>query len=58
MSDLPKKGSKIDVAEYNTPASKNYEAYKALIEAYKAQNPAKYELKKAALEARLAALKN
>ncbi len=30
--------------------------YRALIEVYKKQNPVKYELKKATLEARLASL--
>ena len=33
-----------------------YLAYEKLIEAYKKQNPVKYEIKKAVLEARLAAL--
>lgn len=37
--------------------SKKYEAFKALIKAYKKQNPKKYEMKKEALKEQLKKLK-
>jgi len=37
--------------------SKRYEAFKALIKAYKKQNPAKYEAKKEVLKERLKNIK-
>ena len=39
------------------PKSEKFKAFKALIDAYKVQNPVKFEAKKEALEARLKELK-
>lgn len=49
---------KVETEEVKTPAAVSQEkaALEALIAVYKEQNPAKYEAKKEALEARLAAL--
>lgn len=44
-------------AEIPQTEAPTYKEYKALIEKYKAVNPAKYELKKEELERKLAALK-
>lgn len=54
---MSKKTIVIDRNESEAPRSPSKEAFAALIEAYKKQNPAKYELKKAALEAELAGIK-
>jgi len=46
----------IDRNAPETPVSPSKAEFAALIERYKVQNPAKYELKKAALEAQLKGL--
>jgi hypothetical protein len=53
---MAKKTIEVKVGEY-TPSTVEKTEFEALIERYKVQNPAKYEQKKAALEARLASLK-
>lgn len=45
-----------DEKEPVVPMSQTKEEFAALIEAYKIKNPAKYAVKKAALEAKLAAM--
>lgn len=51
-----KRTIEVKVGEYETSTVEKT-AFEALVERYKVQNPAKYEQKKAALEARLASLK-
>lgn len=53
---MSKKAIEVKVGEYGTETADKAE-FAALIERYKVQNPAKYEQKKQALEARLAAMK-
>jgi hypothetical protein len=53
---MAKKTIEVKVGEF-APSTVEKTEYEALIERYKVQNPAKYEQKKAALEARLASLK-
>jgi hypothetical protein len=48
---------KIVASKVDQEAPQGYEEFKALIEAYKIQNPVKYEAKKEALEAKLETLK-
>jgi hypothetical protein len=50
---MAKEETKVEVKA----ASNSYKEFEALIEAYKKSNPRKYELKKAELERKLAALK-
>ena len=53
---MAKKAIEVRVGEYGTQTTDKAE-FEALIERYKVQNPTKYEQKKGALEARLAAMK-
>lgn len=57
-ADVIEEGNE-EVAETVEESTENaaYIAFQALIEAYKAQNPVKYEQKKAALEDKLNSLK-
>lgn len=53
---MAKKAIEVKVGEYGKETTDKAE-FAALIERYKVQNPAKYEQRKEALEARLASLK-
>ena len=56
VSVSDKGGAKIDANAFAQPVSHSKAEFQALIEAYKAQNPEKYALKKEALEKKLATL--